>query len=132
MPIEADHAEVSALFRAFLPNDLASRFSELLSMKSSRWKQIDPWRVWEHIETSAISEWHEDVQSLLSSPRFSKHAESQVAVLRCGHEHPSIERRSLQSALVGESALFEGFISVLPGELGVAINHDGEICVLSR
>ena len=122
MPIEADHAEVSALFRAFLPNDLASRFSELLSMKSSRWKQIDPWRVWEHI----------DVQSLLSSPRFSKHAESQVAVLRCGHEHPSIERRSLQSALVGESALFEGFISVLPGELGVAINHDGEICVLSR
>jgi len=132
MPIEADQAEISALFKAFLPNDLASRFCDLLSMSPTRWKKIDPWRVWDHVGSNSISEWRENVQGLLSSEKFSGRAEGQVAVLRCGHDHPSIERKSLQSALVGESAVLEGFISVLPGKLGIAINHDGEICVLSK
>jgi hypothetical protein len=132
MQPEADHAEISDLFEAFLPEDLASRFTALLGMKQERWKKIDPWRVWEHIEAGSSSEWPGTAQGLLTSPKFANYAESRVVALRCGHDRPLIERRTLRSALVGQDAVFEGFISVLPGKLGVAINHDGEICVLSK
>jgi hypothetical protein len=132
MPPHTGHTEFSELFEAFFPAAIASRFSELLRMKPAHWKKIDPWQVWQHLESDSVTEWQDSVQSLLASPKFSRHAASQVAVLRCGHDRPSIERNSLHTALIGESALFEGFISVTPGKLGIAINHDGEICVLSR
>lgn len=132
MHSETDRNELSALFKKFLPAEMASRFSELLAMKPERWKKIYPWRVWELVEAGSILEWKDSVQSLLASPRFAIHSESPALVLRCGHDRPSLERTSLSKALIGESAVLEGFISVLSGELGIVINHDGEICVLSK
>ena len=132
MQLDALHSEMVALFSAFLPAELASRFSELLQLKPSHWQKIDPWRVWQYTGSGSVVEWHGNVQTLLSSPPFLGHAVTQVTVLRCGHERPSIQRLPLQEALVGESAVFEGFISVVTGRLGLAINHDGMLCVLSR
>jgi hypothetical protein len=123
-------AEMAALFDALLPKDLASRYSTLLSYGPSRWAKIDPWKVWEHIDSVTISEWKQSTQSLLASPPFARYAAADVTVLRCGHEGPKVERLPLTQALVGKSCVFEGFISVVPSKLGIAINHDGLSCIL--
>lgn len=130
MNVEANVTELCALFEAFLPADLASRYTELLRLKPARWKKIDPWRVWDHVNANSVVPWPETTPSLLRSTRFALHADQEAVVLRCGHDHPAIERRSLGSALVGEAAVLEGFVSVRPGKLGLVVNHDGEICLL--
>jgi hypothetical protein len=133
--MQPDHefiGEMSALFAAFLPPDLASRFSCLLALKPSHWGKIDPWRVWQYAGTGSVSEWRGSAQELLSSSSFCGRTAAQVVVLRCGHDRSVIQRIPLQEALIGEAAVFEGFISVVPGRLGIAINHDGMLCVLSR
>ena len=132
MRIEAMQADLCALFAATLPADLASRFSELLGFKPSRWNKIDPWRVWHHLDLPTVAEWKGSAHELLSLAKFAANARSEVTVLRCGHEQPSLQRQRLQESLVGESAVFEGFISVVQGRLGLAINHDGGWCVLSN
>ncbi len=123
---------MSALFAVFLPPNLASRFSGLLSLKPSCRQKIDPWRVWKFAGHGPVSEWRGSVQELLSSSLFSGHAATQVAVLRCGHDHSALRRMALRDALTGEAVVFEGFVSVVPGGLGIALNHDGMLCVLSR
>ncbi len=124
--------EMVTLFGAFLPKSLASRYSELLTYHTNRWAKIDPWRVWECIDSTVISEWKQSTQALLATPPFSRHASANVTVLRCGHEKPKIERLTLTEALVGDSSVFEGFISIVPGKLAIAINHDGMLCTLRR
>ena len=131
-PVESMKAELCALFSATLPADLAGRFSELLGFKPSRWRKLDPWQVWHHLDHPTVSEWKGSAQELLAAVKFAAHAESEVTVLRCGHERPGLSRQRLQDALLGESAVFEGFVSVVPGRLGLAINHDGGWCVLSN
>lgn len=124
--------EIDALFSAFLPADLASRFSTLLAMKPQRWRKIDPWRTWDLLPDACISEWSGPVEDLLRSPLFGSNAAQAAVVLRCGHDKPSLQRQSLTFALTGPSPLLEGFVSVHPGKLGLAINHDGKACVLKR
>lgn len=123
--------EISALFAICLPSGVASRYSALLDAKPSRWSKIDPWRVWEEAGSESVAEWRKDIQSLLASPLLSEYSSAQVTVLRCGHDKPSLQRLSLNEALLGASAVFEGFVSVVPGKLGLAINHDGMVCLLS-
>lgn len=124
--------EMSSLFSAFLPPDVADRFSTLLRYKPDRWRKIDPWRVWHYCGTGGITEWTQGGQDLLASPTFAPHASAEVTVLRCGHETPGIGRCLFRDALIGPSRVFEGFISVVPGKLGIAVNHDGLSCVLHR
>ena len=124
--------EMSSLFSAFLPPDVAERFSTLLRYKPDRWRKIDPWRVWHHCRSDGITEWKQSGQDLLASPTFAPYASAEVTVLRCGHETPGIGRCPFKDALMGQSRVFEGFISVVPGQLGVAANHDGQWCVLRR
>lgn len=124
--------EMSSLFSAFLPPDVADRFSTLLRYKPNRWSKIDPWRVWHYCGTGGISEWKGSGQELLASPLFAPYASAEATVLRCGHETPGIGRLAIQEALIGRLRIFEGFISVVPGRLGIAANHDGLSCVLHR
>jgi hypothetical protein len=124
--------EISALFSAFLPPELAQRFTGLLALQPRRWHKIDPWRVWDHVDSAAIAEWPGSVQDLLVAPPYARYAQAGVAVLRCGHEAPGLARQPLHEALRGKSQVFEGFISVHPGQLGIAINHDGMLCTLRR
>jgi len=99
-------------------------------MKPARWSNIDPMKVWGLLDDQRVAEWHGPFANLLATPLFSKHANSLVTVLRCGHERANMERMPLRDALQGPSAVFEGFISILPGRLGIAINHDGMLCIL--
>lgn len=124
--------EMSALFAAFLPPELASRFSGLLALKPSHWAKIDPWKVWQCMDTTRTSEWHGSVQELMCSPKLAGRSADKVVVLRCGHDRVSLKTMPLHEALIGDAAVFEGFVSVVPGRLGIAINHDGMLCVLSR
>jgi len=124
--------EMAELFGVFLPSEVASRFSKILTLDPRRWKKIDPWRAWRLVDSRSAVYWKGSVEELLASSPISNYASAQVTVLRCGHDAPSLERLPLQQALVGDSAVFEGFVSIVPGRVGVAINHDGELCVLSK
>jgi len=125
-------AELSALFSEFLPYELATRYCTALELKPHRWHQIDPWMTWHFVGPSGISEWHDGGEALLCTEPFCRLASSPVAVLRCGHDRAALERVALRDALVGDRAVCEGFVSVTPGQLGLAINHDGGICVMCR
>lgn len=124
--------EIAALFSAFLPPELALRFSGLLALHPRRWNKIDPWHVWDHIGSAAITEWPGSAQDLLAAQPYAPYAQAGVTVLRCGHEAPGLARQPLHEALTGKSQVFEGFIAVHPGQLGIAINHDGLLCTLRR
>jgi hypothetical protein len=125
-------SEMDALFSTFLPTELASRFSRLLAMKPAHWLKIDPGKVWGLVDARRITDWSAPVGEILESPLFAKHANELVAVLRCGHDDAELHRIRLQDALLGPSAVFEGFVSIVPGRLGIAINHDGMLCTLKR
>ena len=100
-------------------------------MKPAHWSKIDPYKVWDVLAPRRVVEWRKTCADLLASPLFAKHADESVTVLRCGHAQPGIDRLRLRDALQSPSRIFEGFISVSPGKLGLAINHDGMICTLT-
>lgn len=125
-------AELSALFSEFLPRELAVRYCTALARKPHCWHQIDPWMTWHFVGPGGISEWHDGGDALLCTEPFCSLAGRPVAVLRCGHDRAALERVVLRDALVGERAVSEGFVSVTPGQLGLAINHDGVMCVMCR
>ena len=125
-------AEFVGLFQATLPAQLADRFCGLLQLKSDRWRNIDPTKILEYEDSLRISEWKQTVGELLSSSSFSALTNKTVLVLHCGHARPSIDSCSLGEALSGPRSVLEGFISVLPGELGLAVDHEGTICVLRK
>lgn len=87
--------------------------------------------MWKEVGSESVTEWREGIQSLLASPPLSEYSTAQVTLLRCGHDKPLLQRLSMDEALLGSSAVFEGFVSVVPGKLGLAINHDGMVCLLS-
>lgn len=134
MIVGAEKEEILLLFQAFYPPELASRWEALLSSKPQRWSKIDPWKTWELLPCTSghLAEFTQNLNSLLHSPSFLKHAEAPVVALRCGHASPAIETLLLNAALLGERSVFEGFISIIPGKLGLAINHDGSVCVLEK
>ena len=123
---------MDALFAKFLPIEMALRFSGLLAMKPDHWSKIDPWKVWKVLDAHRVVEWSATHAALLESPSFAKHANELVTVLRCGHEEPELHRIRLRDALQGPSAVFEGFVSVVPGQVGLAINHDEMLCTLKH
>jgi hypothetical protein len=127
-------SEMATLFATFLPTEVAERFSYLLSLKPSRWGKIDPWEVWKHLRpgSPSVTESTESCAALLESSAFRAHAAAPATVLRCGHDRPFLGKLGLREALTGEDAVFEGFISVVPGKLGLAVNHDGGLCILRK
>lgn len=122
------------LFFAVLPDEIAARFSYLISLKPARWSKIDPWVAWNYLRSDSrvIVEWTSSCSDLLATREFSGHADAPVTVLRCGHDKPSLSRICLHEALVGNAAILEGFIAVVPGKLGLAINHDDGLCILHK
>lgn len=117
--------EMSALFSGLLVPEAALRFTKLLAMKPGHWAKIDPWRVWSDEGLSGSPELKAPIAELLGSPPLARFAATEVTVLRCGHDRPQLCRLLLAAALTGNHAVFEGFISIVPGQLGMALNHDG-------
>ena len=131
MATDSQRKEFSALFSAMLPIDLAARFDALLALSPELWSKIDPWRVWDKppFGQSHVTELEDPESSPLLHARF----DSQVRVLRCGHsKSPGISEEPLRGILDGSSHVLDGFVSIDPGKFGLAINHDGGLCILRR
>lgn len=128
-------SEMDALFNAMLPQAMSSRFCGLLAMKPERWAKIDPWKVWEKppFGQPQVSEWRGSRDELLASPTLRQYANGSAVVLRCGHSSPpSLQREALRAVLDESSHVDDGFVSITTGKLGLAINHDGGLCVLRK
>lgn len=126
-------SDIEALFAAMLPPAMAARFTGLLKMDPKRWGKIDPWRVWEQppYGESHVSELRD--RASLSSPVLRPFLDQPAVVLRCGHSSPpSLGREPLRGVLDNSSHVLEGFISVVRGKLGLAMNHDGGVCILQK
>lgn len=134
MAADAMKAQLVRLFRAFYPGHLASRWESQLHSRPARWCKIDPWRTWtlERFGSAEMRALGESPASWLARPRIARHAQADVVVLRCGHSTPALETLTLAQALCGDRSLLEGFISIVPGRLGVVVNHDGDICILEK
>ncbi|MDR3054541.1 MAG: hypothetical protein LBU53_03960 [Zoogloeaceae bacterium] len=126
--------EMLQLFRAFYPQELSSRWATLLSLEPRRWSKIDPWKTWELLPSASgeLLEVSQNLNTLLHSLPFARYAQAKAVALHCGHSSPAIQTVLLSDALCGEQAVFEGFISIVPGKLGFSINHDGGVCVLRK
>jgi hypothetical protein len=133
MASDSYRKEFDALFSAMLPPPFAERFSTLLALKPNRWSKIDPWRVWDKPpfgQPHIIALKSETPQAFAP---LKIHLGSKVRVLRCGNStNPSITEEPLRGVLDGSSHVLDGFVSVDPGRLGIAINHDGGMCALHR
>jgi hypothetical protein len=125
-------AEFVGLFQATLPTQLADRFCGLLQLKSDRWRNIDPTKILDYENSREILEWKQSVSELLTSRMFGAFSGRTVLVLHCGHATPKVDSCLLSEALSGPRSVLEGFISVLPGELGLAVDHEGTLCVLRK
>jgi hypothetical protein len=133
MASDSHRKEFEALFSAMLPRPLAERFSSLLALNPERWGKIDPWRVWDKppFGQPHITELKSETPQTFAP--FRNHLGAMVRVLRCGNSsNPSITEEPLRGVLDGSSHVLDGFVSVEPGRLGIAINHDGGMCALHR
>jgi hypothetical protein len=133
MASDSHREEFDALFSAMLPPTMAERFSTLLALKPERWGKIDPWRVWDKppFGQAHVTELRPEAPEAF--PPLTSHLDTMVRVLRCGSSsNPSIVDEPLRGVLDGSSHVLDGFVSVVPGRLGLAINHDGGICALRR
>jgi hypothetical protein len=64
-------------------------------------------------------------------PAMAAFAKRKVAVLRCGHDQPSLNNEALENIFLGKSHILEGFVSIERCTLGLAFNHSGGVLVLS-
>ena len=133
MATDSHRKEFDSLFSAMLPPAMAERFSSLLALKPDRWSKIDPWRIWEKPPFGQSHVIELSADSAETFPPLASQLGTKVRVLRCGNSNnPSIVEEPLRGVLDGSSYVLDGFVSVEPGRLGLAINHDGGICALRR
>jgi hypothetical protein len=131
-PADDLKAEIKRLFTTFLPNR-AARFSELLDLDPRRWSKIDPWAAWDVEECGRVVAWPRGLKFAEAHqwPAMACVAKTHVVVLRCGHSEPSLTREPLHGLFRGERFVLDGFVSITPGSLGLALNHSGDVKVLS-
>ena len=130
---EKQRSDIEALFRAFAPNK-AERWCSLLSMAPKRWGDISPIDDWP-LDSEFDSRPDLPLEELLSTRPLAAHLNSEVIVMRCGHSNnPGISALPLRDVFprnqLDYDILFEGFVSILPGKLALALNHEGGLCLL--
>jgi hypothetical protein len=90
------------------------------------------------LDLSCMSQWQGSIdpktKEMIWDRRVMPYQSKQIVVLACGHSRPLLHAVNLEAALpaAGAGALLEGFVSVVPGKLGLVVNHDGEIIVLQH
>ena len=137
-PINMDalRVDIFALFDVFLPSDLVSRWAGIALKTPARWSRIDPWKVWALFDQSCMDHWQGTVDRktghIIWDSRIAPYRMNRVVVLACGHSKPVLHEVILDSVIGSKSphSFLEGFISIIPGKLGLAVNHNGEIIVL--
>jgi hypothetical protein len=136
--MQQHRVDICRLFQAFMRQDLASRWEKLASQKPSQWEKIDPWKVWAHFDSSCMDEWRgkfdQRTKKIVWDDRIEPYRNSKVVVFACGHSKPALFETDLASTfdVAGPHGFLEGFVSIIPSKLGLALNHDGEVIVLQR
>ena len=124
-------AHFTALFQRIAPA-YAERWTTLLQGKPAKWQKIKPWRVWPcdvYGSQPPRMEWAAMVDQAIALAQAHKVRE--VHVLACGHSSESVETLALSQlkerlCLDGPGGwVLEGFVSLIPGKLGLATNHEG-------
>lgn len=125
------HAHIESFINTFISNNRRSRWRTIFNMNPKHWNKISAWDLWDdrYSISKYCSEWKKSIDELFNFQLFVSYAERKVIVVHFGHDKGKVERLSLREALVGEKSLFEGIISIVPGVLVLAVNHDGGICV---
>ena len=130
---DAQLADFTALFARVAPA-YAERWVSLLQGKPEKWRKILPWRVWPCDVYESLPprmEWAAMVDQAIRLAQARKVRE--VHVLACGHSSESVETLALSQLRArlcscergSEGALLEGFVSLIPGQLALATNHEG-------
>jgi hypothetical protein len=132
---EEQLAHFTALFQRVAPA-YAERWITLLKGKPEKWKKIQPWRAWPcdvYESEPPRTKWPAMVDRAVQLAQARKVRE--VHVLACGHcgyGSEGVETLALPqlkpylcSDKLGADRLMEGFVSLIPGELALATNHDG-------
>ncbi len=129
-PEEARHVE--GFIDAFLAGSWKERWRSLLRLPPQRWVGIplaaigSPGRT----RAGAITKWTGELGELRASPDFAKRLAKPVYVIRMGHDpSPGIVSARLEEVLDGELPILEGIVSIVPGELALVLDHEGEIYV---
>lgn len=118
------------LFKRVAPQ-YARRWLTLLGEKPAKWAKIKPWQAWPCDVYESFPpgmEWKDMVDKAVKRANGRKHA----LMLVCGHSpDPRIEEvplALLKDRLCGTHemrGLQEGFVSLVPGELALGVNHEG-------
>jgi len=131
---EAHLKEFEQMFQAFAPHE-CERWCYLLSKEPTKWGKITPIKVWptasafDSYPNLPLSQW-------TSISALAPYMKRDSVVLRCGHsKNPGTAvvalHEVLMSAQQNYEIIFEGFVSVVPGQLALGFNHEGGVCVFS-
>ena len=122
---DPDREQLALLFRAFFPNQ-AERWEYLLARDPSRWEKMAPFRHWFTLAQDESRPPKLD----LAHPALRDRLNDEVVALSCLWGGQCwIRRLTLAQAW---QQVGEGYISILPGTLGLALNHEGGRWLLQR
>ena len=135
---EEQYKHLRALFKSFAPL-YAERWSTLLGGKAAGWQKIQPWRAWPVDVFDCMPggmSWTEMVN--IAAREAIDRKVTHGVLLACGHSSSCVEDvplPALVERLCGTTAdtrLLEGFVSLVPGELALATNHEGGCWLMKK
>lgn len=113
-----------------LKNSNQKRWNNLFILGEKHWKKIDMWKLWENDfckKESKKFEWEKSLEDLLQY--IKNKCNKRIIIIGLGHNSPistSISIKELKQNLLD---LLEGLILLEDTNIGIAINHDGDIMV---
>ncbi|UXY13609.1 hypothetical protein N8I74_09740 [Chitiniphilus purpureus] len=116
--------DMITMFEAFFPEH-AARWKYLLNRSVSKWHKMAPYRHWFSIDQSASMP--PDID--LSHPLLNERRRLDVVALRCTQKGSWLKEMPLEEAY---PSVVEGYISVIPGKLALAVNHEGGSWLLTK
>ena len=135
---EAEFTSLAVSFRTFFLEKWA-RWEFMLSRGERRWKQISPVDVWPHLsvqlkEPAALAA--ESGLNIDGDKRLAAHRDEQVVVFSCGSARQaavlSMRLTEFSTLCWARDGLWEGFVSIVPGQLLLGWTHEGGAHVWSK
>ncbi|MBK6907481.1 MAG: hypothetical protein IPH08_10500 [Rhodocyclaceae bacterium] len=122
----SDHMrhEMAQLFKSFFPEH-AERWEYLLQRDQRKWQKMAPFKYWFSRDQTACSPKSFD----LAHPLLAGKLEASVVALSCMWTDCWLKEMSLDEAY---HSVHEGYISITPGQLGMAFNHEGGCWLLHK
>jgi len=135
-------AAIDKMLKVFAPS-VAGRWTYLLRHDPKRWNKISPIGIWP-VDDCYSCYPKKTLQELIELPSVQRHMKTNAAILSCGHAEPAIFEAPLNTLLSvayrdtsqggnwAHCEIFEGFISIVPGDLVFLANHEGGYALLEH